>query len=229
MTIVTFTFDEEKDIWNVHRMANKNASFTNSDKMLDPRIFEIAKGKTIDESRAAIRNYNQAIYASDEIPQFCQKLNQAWEPLEKPFFERLEKVMNRPLATQKIIGFVTTQKMCPYHFDPKESWFMTSICRSVNSEMTGAAHEIFHFQFHAYYWDSVAKEIGDEKTGHLKEALTVLINLDFSDLFSEVDRGYPIHFALREFITQEWKKEPSFKKLIQSCIQYLKENEIQKP
>lgn len=228
MSIVTFTFDEEKDIWNIHRMANKNASFTNSDKMLDPRIFEIAKGKTLEESRQAIQAYNQEIYASEKIPDFCQRLNQTWGPLEKMFFERLEKVTNRPLSTQKITGFATTQKMCPYHFEPQESWFMVSVQRSIPSEMMGAAHEIFHFQFHAYYWDDVANEIGEEKTGHLKEALTILLNIEFGDLFSEMDRGYPVHYPLREFIAHEWSKEKSFEKLIQSCKSYLKKNEILK-
>ena len=56
----------------------------------------------------------------------------------------------------------------------------------------------------------------------LKEALTVLLNLEFKDLWFIEDEGYKKHKELREFIAQEWKKEKDFEKLLKKCVKYLK-------
>jgi hypothetical protein len=68
----------------------------------------------------------------------------------------------------------------------------------------------------------VEDEIGKEKTADLKESLTVLLNLEFGNLFLAKDRGYPLHQKLRSFIEEEWKKEKDFDKLIGKCISFIK-------
>ena len=87
-------------------------------------------------------------------------------------------------------------------------------------------HEIMHFQFYKYFFNKIEKEIGKEKTEDLKEALTVLLNLEFRNLWLVEDKGYPKHKKLREFIEKEWKKEPDFKILLEKCVEYLKCNNI---
>ena len=79
-----------------------------------------------------------------------------------------------------------------------------------------------HLYFHRFYWKNIEKEIGKEKTGDLKEALTVLLNLEFKDLWFVEDEGYEEHKELREFITQEWKNNKDFEKLLEKCVEYLK-------
>jgi len=52
--------------------------------------------------------------------------------------------------------------------------------------------------------------------------LTILLNLEFKDLWFVEDRGYDVHKELRNFISDEWKKEKDFEKLLDKCILYLK-------
>ena len=49
-------------------------------------------------------------------------------------------------------------------------------------------------------YQEVKKQIGKEKTGDLKEALTVLLNTEFNDILEKKDEGYPDHQKLREYI-----------------------------
>ena len=58
-----------------------------------------------------------------------------------------------------------------------------------------------HFHFFEHYWDGIEKQIGINKTDDLKESLTVLLNLEFKDLWFKFDQGYPNHQELRKFIS----------------------------
>ena len=66
-------------------------------------------------------------------------------------------------------------------------------------------------------------EEGKEKTADLKEALTVLLNLEFRNLWVVEDAGYEVHKELRNFITNKWNEEKDFDILIQKCITHLKD------
>ena len=63
-----------------------------------------------------------------------------------------------------------------------------------------------HLYFHKFYWDDVEEQIGKEKTGNLKESLTILLNLEFKDLWFDTDYGYKEHKELRNFIEKQWRK-----------------------
>ncbi|MEM4605663.1 MAG: hypothetical protein QW103_01330 [Candidatus Pacearchaeota archaeon] len=80
-------------------------------------------------------------------------------------------------------------------------------------------HEIFHFYFHKFYFEELEKKIGKEKTTDFKEALTVLLNLEFNDLFLIEDKGYENHKDLREFIKEKWSKRKSFDFLIYKFLE----------
>ena len=79
-----------------------------------------------------------------------------------------------------------------------------------------------HLQFHNTYWKEVEEKIGNRKTSDLKEALTVLLNLEFKDLWFVQDMGYDMHKELRDFISKQWKKKKDFNILLDKCIKHLK-------
>ena len=70
-------------------------------------------------------------------------------------------------------------------------------------------HELWHF----YTWYSLGinqvEKLGKEKYNDLKEALTVLLNVEFRDLLPEgiIDAGYPQHKELRDKILKFWEKD----------------------
>jgi len=121
---------------------------------------------------------------------------------------------------KEIIAYLTTSGICPY--DPKEPSFMFSFAYSFPSCFRACGHEIMHLYFHEFYWGLVEDKIGKDKTGDLKEALSVLLNEEFKDLWFDTDYGYEPHKKLREFIVKEWKKEPDFDVLLNKCVAYLK-------
>jgi hypothetical protein len=100
---------------------------------------------------------------------------------------------------------------------------MVSFFRDLTTALSICGHELLHIQFHNTYWGEIEKQIGKEKTADLKEALTVLLNIEFKDLWFIEDKGYDIHKELRNFISEEWKKERNFKILMNKCVTYLKE------
>jgi hypothetical protein len=81
-----------------------------------------------------------------------------------------------------------------------------------------------HLDFHNNNWEEIEKRIGKEKTEKLKEALTVLLNLEFRDLWFVKDKGKNSKEQqnLREFIKKEWLKNKNYKSLLEKCVIYLK-------
>ncbi len=220
MPKVIFKFDKEKDLWNIWRICNFTSNWHDFKKSLNPKILKIAKGKEFKTCKKQIENYFKRIHKSELIPLFVDVINKSWNNINNEYFKRLENIMKKPICSQEFVGHITTMGRCPY--DPKEKSFMVSIFYSIPQVLQTAAHEIMHIQFHNTYWEQIEKEIGKEKTADLKEALTVLLNLEFKDLWFVEDRGYESHQKLRNFITEEWKKKRDFDILMKKCVDYLK-------
>jgi hypothetical protein len=68
-------------------------------------------------------------------------------------------------------------------------------------------HELWHFYTWYKFGREVEQKIGKERYNDIKEALTVLLNIECSDLMAdEIDRGYPQHQDLRSKIADVWSK-----------------------
>ena len=67
-------------------------------------------------------------------------------------------------------------------------------------------HELWHF----YTWEKFGERemirLGMNKYNDVKEALTILLNLECSDLMNANDLGYPQHQNLRKIIADTWLK-----------------------
>lgn len=128
----------------------------------------------------------------------AKSIESKWLVIEKKFFERLAKITKRKIYSEEFTCYFTTIGKCPYR--PKENWFMASIFNSLERVMTTIAHELFHLQFHHYFEDKIPKE----KFQNIKEALTVLLNVEFKDILTKEDKGYEKNKDLREFIINNW-------------------------
>jgi len=220
MSKVTFKFDKEKDLWNIWETCNSSSSWHNFKKTVPSRFLEMCEGKEFSECRKKLSEYTKKMHNSGLIEIFVKAVQEAWNKINDEFFKRLERIMKHPICSENFMGYITTVIRCPY--DEKEPSFMISFFRDLTHVLCTSGHEIMHIQFHNIYWKKIEKEIGKEKTADLKEALTVLLNLEFQDLWFVDDIGYEPHQKLRKFIEEEWKKEPDFDILIKKCIKYLK-------
>lgn len=76
-------------------------------------------------------------------------------------------------------------------------------------------HELWHF----YTWYGLGADqeerISKEKYNDLKEALTVLLNVEYKDLLPEgmTDTGYPQHQEIRQRILKYWEKDRNIQNL----------------
>jgi hypothetical protein len=217
MPKVIFKFDKQKDLWNNWDKSNNN-SFGQEYKMPDT-IKKICQGKTFEEAKPALKKSLQKIHSSFLIKLQIQSVKKAWQKIEKEYFKRMDKIMKHKY-NKNCIAYLTTCRYSPYNTNG--DWFMFGFFYSIPAAMQNCGHEIMHFYFHKFYWDNVKKEIGEEKTWHLKEALTELLNLEFRDLWFARDESKEGHQELRKFIAEEWKKEKDFNVLITKCIKKLK-------
>jgi hypothetical protein len=221
---VIFKFDKEKDLYNIWETCNKDSPFKDFKKTVHPDILKICQGKKFEECKKSLEQNKKTLYTSGLIETFTKALQGGWDKFNDEYFKRLEKVMKKPICSNQFTAYLTTMMRCPYNI--KEYTFMTSFFRSISESLKTPCHEIMHFQFYKYYWRKVEKEIGEEKTGHLKEALTVLLNSEFKDLYFFEEPGYDIHKELRNFISNQWKKNKDFDILVDESIKWIKKNGI---
>ncbi|MCK4647500.1 hypothetical protein KAT24_01055 [Candidatus Pacearchaeota archaeon] len=220
MAQVIFKFDKEKDLYNIWETCNKDSSWYDHKKNISSVFLEICEGKNFEECKKELEDYRRKMHNSGLIELFVDCVQKAWNKINDEFFKRLEEITKRKFKFEKVNAYITTVMRCPY--DSKEPSFMFSFFRDLSSVLSVCGHELFHIQFHNTYWGEIEEQIGREKTADLKEALTILLNLEFKDLWFVEDRGYDIHKELREFLAIEWKKEKDFEKLLEKCINYLK-------
>src|SRR3989338_1751967 len=217
MIKVLFKFDKEKDLWNHWHKSNWKSSWTNY--KIHPEIKKICEGKKFEECKKDLSNHLSRLQNSKIILVNIESLEKYWRIIEKEFFKRMDNLMKKKLE-KEIFAYLTTAGICPY--DPDEPSFMFSLFYSLPKSLQTCGHEIMHLYFHKFYWNKIETEIGKEKTGDLKEALTILLNLEFKDLWFVEDLGYESHKELRNFIMEKWKEEKDFEKLLDKCVEYLK-------
>jgi len=220
MPKVIFRFDKEKDLWNIWETCNESSPWYNHKKNVSSTFLDICGGKEFNECKKELEDYRTKMYNSGMIEIFVKAMQEAWNKINEEFFKRLERITKRKFKFEKVSAYITTVMRCPYDFE--EPYFMFSFFRDLASAINTCGHELLHIQFHNTYWPKIEKQIGKEKTGDLKEALTVLLNLEFRDLWFVDDRGYEPHKELRQFIEKQWTKKKDFDVLMKKCVSYLK-------
>jgi len=216
MPKVTFLFDRERDAWNYWHQTNCIPKWCDSRVPL--HIENKCKNKDFNECKKDIIKKLSKIHCSELIGLSVKSAENAWRKIEKEFFSRMNKLTGKKWNSD-IKAYLTTLGICPYN--PDEPSFMFSFFYSMPRNLQTCGHEIMHLYFHKFYWRDIERKIGKEKTADLKEALTVLLNLEFKDLWFAEDKGYDKHRELRKFIAEEWLKEKSFDNLLKKCVEYL--------
>lgn len=228
MTKVIFKFDEEKDLWNIWDTCNfKSIYGYDFRKQVTENIIKICQGKKYEQCKNELKKTMNGMYKNILIKITTNHFNEIWNKIEKEYFKRLEKITKRKFPFKNVNAYLTTAGRCPYRPDLKPPFFYVGFFANISHMLHTTGHEIMHIHLHnTDWWKKVEKEIGNNKTHDLKEALTILLNLEFKDLWFVVDEGYPVHQELRKFIEKEWKKKKDFDKLTDNCIKWVKKNGI---
>ncbi|MBR9705733.1 hypothetical protein GOV14_01740 [Candidatus Pacearchaeota archaeon] len=221
MTKVKFKFDENIDLKNIWETCNSSVLWHDFQQYLPENMVAAAHGKEFTEAKKEMRKILKSYYNSGNMDIFSNALNDSWKLVEDKYVKRLEQVTKKPLTFDQIAGYITTTYRCPYYPDEKNPSFMVSTKISLQGNQVIAGHEIMHIHFHKHHWDGIEEKLGCDKTGDLKEALTVLLNLEFKDILFGHDRGYDCHQELRKYLAQEWEKNKDFDVLLEKGTEYL--------
>jgi hypothetical protein len=225
---VVFKFDKEKDLWNIWDTANfKTIYGYDQKKGLSEDVLKICQNKKYEECKKELMKNMEGMYKNNLIKITAKQVNEIWKSIEIEYFKRLEKITKRKFKFKRVKGFLTTCGRCPYKPHWRPPAFYVGFFANIPKMLNTAGHELMHIHLHnTDWWKKVEKELGNDKTHHLKEALTVLLNLEFRDLWFGFDPGFPRHIKLRQFIEKEWRKKKDFDKLTDKCIKWIKKNGV---
>lgn len=226
MPNVKFVFDKEKDIWNIWDKINNPPRGFNPEKNFPKNMYENVINKTLKEATPFIEKRQEKLYNSGFINIKTKSLQSAWDLINDEYFNRLEKLTGNKFDAENITAYIHTMGPSPYNCNKNNAWFMVNFNSSLIRGLGTCAHELIHFDFHYNDWEDMEEKVGKINTWDIKEGLTELLNFEFLDLYLSKDIGYPIHDKLREFISQEWKKEKDYHKLLDKCMNYIKENTV---
>ena len=208
-----FAYDIEKDIENFI----KGTRAVNSKKPTKFQIafsekcgddFEPQKIKAFIEEQDKINGFN----AGKEVV----AVDERWKIAEPIFIERIEKIFGISYPAPIITVYLTHNERCTYNIE--QNYFFVRIGSEFSNNTI--MHELLHF----YTWHAFGKKLLDDGLSKLayndiKESLTELLNLEFSDLMNgKRDGGYPQHRDMRGEIQKIWPAHKNISELIQKLL-----------
>lgn len=190
---LVFLYEAEKEFLNL-RAGNKSLNRSRpSDfsKKLEELGVDINSEVTVTAACRIIVT-EEGISTEEKIRQFSA----GWQAVEQDVFERLTKLFEVENDDTEFTAYLSLNERCSY--DTQESYFFLNLFNAEPNMV--CVHELLHLFTHKFIQLGV-----DLKTyNNYKESLTVLINLRFSDLVENKDRGYPQHKKIRDYITKKY-------------------------
>jgi len=143
-------------------------------------------------------------------------VEERWKITEPIFVERVEKIFGISYPAPIITVYLTHNERCTYNI--RQNYFFVRIGSEFSNNTI--MHELLHF----YTWHAFGKKLLDEGLSKLayndvKESLTELLNLEFSDLLNgKRDEGYPQNQEMRTKIREIWQVKKDISTLIQKLV-----------
>lgn len=147
-----------------------------------------------------------------DIEKYIEAYQKDWDAVSEEYIKRAEAIFGVPLP-EDIAAYMTINSRCPYSLE--ENYFFVSLPTYPYIARKTVMHELWHF--YTWYAFGIEQEeiLGKQKYNDLKEALTVLLNIECKDLLPEdiTDKGYSQHAELREKIVEIWNNKKNIYKL----------------
>ena len=234
MNKVKFKYNLIKDAYNYARIilfsmplgASKNLDLIPREVQEEVKrlykLYPVSHSKLIGESShkifKPIISYLKNKFKDKDINYRKKILEAEWRSIEKKYFQRLSKLLQKPIYQDDYTCYLTTLYTCPY--SEKENWFMVSAFSLLPNQIYVICHEFMHLQFiHWYGKYCLKKGLTDRYFWHIKEVITFLLNEpEFSDVIAFQDKGYAIHQKLRGKLKKLWEKDKNFKNFLDEVI-----------
>jgi len=219
MSKLEFRFDRERDALNFWELCNSECSWKDEKTDLDLNYLNLFKEKSFSDSKKKILKMLNKLHNSHYIEIFRDSLQKSWEQINDEYFDRLEKLTNNSISSENFTAYITSVGRCAYK---KNNTFTVSLKRPLLQAVRTCGHELLHLHIDNLYGKNLRESIGEDRFNFLNESLTVLLNLEFKNLWQAKDIGYFQNKNLREFIEKEWKEKKDFGVLMEKCVEYLK-------
>lgn len=206
--VLNFIYNRERDI---NCLLTKGKASNNSSKAT--KAYELlvqSKGENATEEEAG--DFIDGYIAENNIDmsKVAAEYQEYWSVISEEYQRRAEQIFGTSLPNN-VTGYLTINNRCPYSIEDNLFYIAVPTTSSKRTMM----HELWHF----YTWYGLGateeSKLGKERYNDLKEALTVLLNVECKNLLEEglEDKGYPQHVQLREEILKYWENERDIKKL----------------
>ncbi len=212
---VNFTYDKGKDIWCLLNKGKSSNNSQNPTKQYEQLVEKFGENPTAE---------NVAVFVDEciaenqiDIQRCVANFQKDWESIAAEFQKRAEAIFGISLPND-VVAYLTINSRCPYSI--QDSFFYVSL-QSTQAQRT-TMHELWHF--YTWYGLGINQEdkLGKQKYNDLKEALTVLLNVECRDLLPDgmTDAGYFQHQEIRQRILQHWVGDRSIQDLWNYLVDY---------
>lgn len=212
---VSFTYDKEKDIWCLLNKGKSSRHSQKPTKQYEQLVAAYGDSPSADDTSAFIAAY---LSGQDiDIEQYVSAYQADWDIVSDEFSRRAEKLFGISLRTD-MTAYLTINSRCPYSLE--ENYFFVTLPTYDHVARRTAMHELWHFYTWRAFGQDQVERLGAQKYGDLKEALTVLINIECADLLPEdvQDKGYPQHEEMRQHSIEFWKTNKNIHELWEYLI-----------
>ncbi len=197
--VLTFKYDPDKDIENykiIHRAKYKGG---------ESKILELYKrkfGEGLDYTNLSKFIKGLVEYNKIDLKKSAGGIEQSWLKIKDEFFKRMDKIFSSNLPIENFVVYLTTNDRCGYSL--KGNYFFVTVFSK--KPMMTIMHELLHFYTY-YCFKGELEQMDSQKAYDIKESLTELLNLEFSDLLDGEDKGYQQHQQLRQLVKEAWQKK----------------------
>jgi len=205
----TFTYDRHHDIWCLLHYGKTSTNSSASTKIYEELVTGYGKNPSDNDASEFIEAHLTKNNLT--VENLVKNLQENWEKISTEYHKRAENIFG-VIVPHDITAYLTINTRCPYDMKHALLYVSTTYPDAVNKT---AMHELWHFYTWYKYGSEWEKKLGTEKYNEIKEALTVLLNVECQDLLPEgiTDKGYPQHQELRQKILELWSKNKNMETL----------------
>lgn len=214
-----FKFNKEEDLENIYREINLKNEFVSLEKRYPAGLLNRCRNESFEDCRMAIQNEFKKY--QEFAPTHLESVEKSWRTIEDEFLKRIELLFGKLPKFQGVFVNLTTGMLGWFYYDKDYPSISLSYFRNINHSLKTIGHETMHIFFQHFYRKRIVKELGKRNYYDLLEALTVLLNEEFIDLWGVVDEGYIQHKDLRNHISKWWREEKNFKILTEKCVHWM--------
>jgi hypothetical protein len=207
---LNFKYDLNKDIENYRIIAQAKYKGGNS-RVLDlfaKRFGDHLTDHNLSQFIKGLIDYNKI-----DLEQKLADFQRQWQLVEQEFIRRANAIFGYDLSLNNITVYLTTNDRCGYFFTGNY-FFLRALSKRPKMIIM---HELIHF-YTLYVFKDELEKLNDKKSYDIKESLTELLNLEFSDLIEGPEDGYEQHQKLRQLVRQCWLKEKNIRKLFEVLV-----------